>query len=134
MKAISLWQPWASLVAMNLKRFETRSWSTSYRGEIAIHAAKRWTKEEQRWAKLFTDQYDCPLPVEPPLGAMLCICRLTHIGRAEEVATRISAMEHRMGNYEAGRFAWRLEVVEVFDTPIPTKGEQGLFNWKRPAP
>lgn len=39
-KAISLWQPWASLIAYGVKTIETRSWSTSYRGPIAIHAAK----------------------------------------------------------------------------------------------
>jgi len=39
MKAITLWQPWASLIACGAKKYETRSWSTSYRGPIAIHAA-----------------------------------------------------------------------------------------------
>lgn len=133
MKALSLWQPWASLVALNLKRFETRSWSTPYRGEIAIHAAKHWTAKEERWLRFFADEYDCPLPLPPPLGSMLCICRLTHIGRSEEVEVHISAMEHRMGDYTAGRFAWRLEVVEIFDKPIPARGKQGLFDWERPS-
>ena len=41
MKAITIWQPWASLLACGGKRFETRSWATSYRGPIAIHAAKK---------------------------------------------------------------------------------------------
>src|SRR5262245_47216191 len=40
MKAITLTQPWATLVAIGEKRIETRSWSTRYRGRIAIHAAK----------------------------------------------------------------------------------------------
>jgi activating signal cointegrator 1 len=39
MKAISIWQPWASLIAIGAKKYETRSWETSYRGPIAIHAA-----------------------------------------------------------------------------------------------
>src|SRR5690348_441422 len=42
MKAITLTQPWATLVAVGEKRIETRSWSTSYRGLLAIHAAKGW--------------------------------------------------------------------------------------------
>lgn len=46
MKAISLWQPWASAISLGAKRIETRSWSTSYRGPIAIHAAKRKVKRE----------------------------------------------------------------------------------------
>lgn len=44
MKALTLTQPWATLVALGLKRFETRSWPTSYRGTLAIHAAKGMPK------------------------------------------------------------------------------------------
>jgi hypothetical protein len=40
-KALTLWQPWASLVAIGAKAIETRSWATKYRGPLAIHAAKR---------------------------------------------------------------------------------------------
>lgn len=40
MKAITLTQPWATLVAIGAKRIETRSWATRYRGPLAIHAAK----------------------------------------------------------------------------------------------
>lgn len=41
MKALTIWQPWASLLACGAKQYETRSWATSYRGPIAIHAAKK---------------------------------------------------------------------------------------------
>lgn len=41
MRAITLWQPWASAVALGSKTIETRHWSTNYRGPLAIHAAKR---------------------------------------------------------------------------------------------
>ena len=41
MKAITLWQPWASLIAVGAKRIETRSWSTNYRGPLAVHASLR---------------------------------------------------------------------------------------------
>ena len=40
MKALTLTQPWATLVAMGAKRIETRSWTTNYRGPLAIHAGK----------------------------------------------------------------------------------------------
>ena len=40
MKAITVWQPWAQLLAEGKKHDETRSWRTNYRGEILIHAAK----------------------------------------------------------------------------------------------
>jgi len=41
MKAITLHQPWASLVAQDIKTIESRSWTTSYRGLLVIHASKR---------------------------------------------------------------------------------------------
>lgn len=41
MKAITLWQPYASLIACGAKKHETRSWATGYRGPIAIHASSR---------------------------------------------------------------------------------------------
>lgn len=45
MKAISLHQPWASLLATGQKRVETRGWPTSYRGPLLVHAAKKWDDE-----------------------------------------------------------------------------------------
>lgn len=41
MKAITIWQPWASLIAIGAKKYETRSWKTDYRGPIAIHSAAK---------------------------------------------------------------------------------------------
>ncbi len=40
MKALTLTQPYATLIAIGAKRIETRSWATSYRGPLAIHAGK----------------------------------------------------------------------------------------------
>lgn len=39
-KVITLTQPWASLVAIGAKKYETRDWQTPYRGPLLIHAAK----------------------------------------------------------------------------------------------
>lgn len=41
MKVISIIQPWATLIALGEKKFETRSWKTKYHGELAIHAIKK---------------------------------------------------------------------------------------------
>jgi len=42
MKALSLWNPWATLMVDGHKRVETRSWDTKYTGSLLIHAAKKW--------------------------------------------------------------------------------------------
>lgn len=46
MKALSLWQPHASAIMLGLKIYETRGWDTSYRGPLAIHAAKKTFREK----------------------------------------------------------------------------------------
>lgn len=48
MKAITLWQPWATAMAMGVKRIETRSWFTRHRGDLLICAAKR---SPQNWER-----------------------------------------------------------------------------------
>jgi len=47
MKAITILEPWASLIACGAKRYETRGWPTKYRGEIAIHAAKQFGQQQK---------------------------------------------------------------------------------------
>jgi hypothetical protein len=54
MKAISLWQPWASLIACGAKPYETRSWAPPREliGQtIAIHAAKKIDKGAAQFAE-----------------------------------------------------------------------------------
>lgn len=45
MKALSLWQPWASLMVHGMKRIETRGWYMRHRGPLLIHAAKKWDED-----------------------------------------------------------------------------------------
>lgn len=45
MKAITVQEPWASLIAIGEKQFETRSWKTNFRGRIAIHASRTMTSQ-----------------------------------------------------------------------------------------
>ena len=47
MKAITIWQPYASAIAVGLKHYETRSWPTKHRGPLAIHSAKKSLSEDE---------------------------------------------------------------------------------------
>lgn len=125
MKALSLTQPWASLVDHGAKKVETRGWNTSHRGLIAIHAAKGFPK----WAKEFASEDENMPPHELPLGSLLCIVKITDTMRTEEAVRRglITPMESLRGDYSDGRFAWFLEHVISFK-PIPCKGALGLWN------
>ncbi len=136
-KALSLWQPWATLIAIGAKRYETRSWSTPYRGLLAIHAAKRKVREEE-----ITDDIDAALLRHGekwqslPLGAVLCIVRLVDVVPTEQVVAlakadwRIKNEELHFGNFLPGRYAWRMDMVRVAPEPAPAKGAQGLWTWE----
>jgi hypothetical protein len=151
-KCISLWQPWATLVAIGAKKIETRHWSTSYRGPLAIHAAKT-----MNGFKSLMERGDDNLP-EPfdsvfyrafmerkiksrkigdlPFGAIVAVvdlskCAATHQrGSLAEIWLRnsLSEQEQAFGDYSANRFGWYLENLRPLVDPIPYKGEQGLFN------
>lgn len=56
MKALTLWQPWAQLVAIGAKKIETRSWATKYRGPIAIHAAQHKDTPRCVWEEPFKSE------------------------------------------------------------------------------
>ena len=121
MKALSLWQPWASAILLGHKRIETRHWSTRYRGPLLIHAAKKWDRDLRETAEIGG------LPADLPLGALICTAMLVDIRPTEQLAG-ISADERWWGNYGPGRFGWLLEDVEPLPAPIPYKGLQGLFD------
>lgn len=130
---ISLWQPWALLAAMGAKRYETRSWTTPYRGWLVIHAAKRWTREEQVYAARPTfARHIVEAGYQPgrlPLGAALGVVRLVADHRVEDIRTSLSEEERSYGNYANGRYAWELADARLFPQPIPMPGQQGIWKW-----
>ncbi len=134
MKAISLWQPYATAIAAGLKTYETRSWRTCYRGELAIHAAKKWGRDEQDVIAFLMRKH--PQLIELwasafPLGKVVCIVDLVAIHRAEEIRHCISPLERSLGDYADYRFAWEVKLIERFEEPIPASGHQGFWNWER---
>lgn len=145
MKALTLWQPWATLVAMGEKQFETRCWETKYRGELAIHAAAKIPPRylgASRYNPNFISEMADVLDIRRdsvvakidflPRAAVLCIIRLVHIEPTTRLRDVLCERELTFGNYEDGRYAWTLELLETFDEPIPAKGNRMLWNWNRP--
>jgi len=124
MKALSLTQPWATLVVTGAKRFETRSWTTSYRGPLLIHAAKHFPASARRWAE---EEYvpghpSGLLPSSLPLGAIIGKVVLKNVYRTEDIAPTLTPLERLYGDYTPGRRAWELADAELFEDPIPYKG------------
>jgi hypothetical protein len=136
-KAISLWQPWASLAACGAKSIETRGWSPSYRGPLAIHAAKRVLTNDFLYSllhdKTFVQAYlkvgltELSGMRRLPRGVILATCTLADCVRTEDVPA-IGWKERAFGDYSPGRWAWLLTNIKMLPEPIPCVGRQGLFN------
>ena len=146
--AISLWQPWAHLLAIGAKRYETRSWSTPYRGPMAIHAAKKWSVrmarqcyEEPFFAILSRAGVRFPARCDrgrlPDLGlafgAIVAVGRLVNIRPTSELLQVISAQEQAFGDFSVGRWAWVYEEMVPLESPFPCTGRQGIFSVVLPA-
>lgn len=132
MKAISVLQPWASLIACGAKQYETRSWFIKYRGMLAIHAGKRFEPLQVGFCEqepFKTVLEGAGLGVNVPLGGIVAVVKLVEVHKTTpEFVKGLSKREQAFGDYGPGRFAWRLEVVKAFKKPIPMNGAQGLFE------
>jgi len=126
MRALSLTQPWATLVVSGAKSFETRSWTTSYRGPLLIHAAKGFPSFARNFAE--TERALGRLPGKLPFGAIVGKVLLKNVYRTDEIAPTLTALERLYGDYAWGRWAWELTDAVMFDDPIPYKGALGLFD------
>jgi activating signal cointegrator 1 len=148
MKALTLTQPWATLVAKGAKKIETRSWNTNYRGPLAIHAAKgfpSWAREicySRYFLPALFDDYDGKWQWLPT-GKVVATGNLVHVYRMDEAivfpACRslgwdgrewlLDDKERAFGDYAVGRYMWLLENVVALPEPVPAKGALGIWEW-----
>lgn len=133
MKSITLHEPWGSYIRDGFKTYETRHWQSNYRGLLAIHAGKTVSHDMVRQlADEFPEQLSAYEKHEFKPG-IVAICRLVHCHPTDStLIDKISDLEYALGDYNPGRFAWQLQLLEVFNEPIPAKGEQGLWDWTPP--
>lgn len=113
--ALTICQPYASLIADGKKRVENRTWKPfSTLGDnfpIAIHAGV-----SRKWL----DTHDGEMPSDMPFGAIVAVCRV--IG----VALPYDALKWD-AEHSSGPWCWLLDDVRKLDVPIPCKGAQGLW-------
>ncbi|GAA4743005.1 ASCH domain-containing protein [Flavisolibacter ginsenosidimutans] len=132
-KALSLLQPWASLVVTGIKKIETRSWQTAYRGTLFVHASLgkkgKVLVNEPPFSKYIPD-FDAL-----PFGAVIGQVNLDEIVPVEKLfysdamLNTLTLEEKAFGDYTKGRYAWLLSEPVMFDKPIPMKGGLGLWKF-----
>ncbi len=127
MRAITIHQPWASLVAIGAKTIETRSWSTKYRGPVAIHAAKKAVPVDDPYYRNVISaaalDYD-----ELPCGVILATCNLVDCQKITS-ANCPCYPEYAFSDFKPGLYAWKLMDIKPVSAPIPARGYRGLWDW-----
>lgn len=131
MKAITVYQPWASLLASGMKQYETRSWKTDYRGPIAIHAGKK-AFLSSNVSFLVLEEFNRRFPQGMdmlPLGCIVATAELVACHKVDKAFLQtLTETERLLGDYMLGRYAWEFSDMMAID-PIPTKGFMKLWNW-----
>ncbi|WP_339193155.1 ASCH domain-containing protein [Paenibacillus sp. FSL W8-1287] len=140
MKAITIIQPWATLIALGEKQFETRSWATKHRGELAIHAGKKIDREACQTEPIRSTLARYGLTADNLItGAVVAIVTLKDClqsvdtwtdGYVLENGSYVYPPEYEFGDFTPGRYGWLLSNVRWLPDPFPAKGQQGLWNWE----
>lgn len=137
MKALTISQPYASLIADGEKPVENRRWDTGYRGSLAIHAGKGtqyMTRKELREVPSGVVIATCTLLYCCPVMRLENLPNQTYIpyalkqaGWALRDVTQLLQHEHCKGPY-----LWILGDITKLSTPIPAVGKQGLWEFEYP--
>ena len=127
MKAISLWQPWASLMADGRKKIETRHWHPPawlLGQELAIHATMKVDRDACE-----DFGYDA---LTIPRGCVVAIVRLIDYEKfGQDAWKKYGLPETRYGDFEMGRYGWKCELIEKLNPPIAARGYQSIWDWAR---
>lgn len=138
MKALTICQPYAELIACGEKRVENRTWATSYRGELLIHAGK-----SRQWLDLGTDaelnEIDVPTGIylsTLDFGAIVANAKLIDCLNVEAIMSGRYDEQYpwlRSHKHVSGPWCWVLADVVRIEPGIPWSGAQGLWEYRAPS-
>ena len=111
MKALTIAQPYADLIARGEKVIENRTWFTPYRGPLVIHAGK-----SKEWLESDDDRQGLVF------GAVVAVADLYDCRRVEDLPPALMDNEHANGPW-----CWLLRNIRRVTPPIPHRGAQGLW-------
>lgn len=117
MKALSILQPWAWLIVNGHKDIENRTWQTRFRGELLIHAGKKWGREQREDLEAVRQAFpSIALPDSFDLGCIVGSARVVDCVDCSESA------------WFNGPFGFVLEDRRPAQQPIPYRGQLGFFE------
>ena len=123
MRVITLKQPWATLVAENIKKYEFRSWKYNYRGEILIHAGTGIDIDAMKKVE--------HLNLEFPNKKILAKVVIEDCIELNEEINKIICSQNSLiyGNKNRTGYAWKLGKVTKLNINKVISGKQGIWNY-----
>lgn len=134
-KAISVWQPWASLIVSGLKDVENRRWRTRHLGPVVIHAAQYVSARVLDEAAELIDRRLVGRPDEH-LRALKVLEQFEVLPRAALVGV-VDVVDYSLATlsrspwsqgYGPRDWCWILNGARAFVRPVPWRGQQRLFD------
>ena len=125
MKALTVKQPWASLIINGYKKYEFRSWKTSYRGKLYIHAGKAMENDAKKRFK----SYNLDYTFGAIIGEVTLVDCIPVDEKFNDELLKIDPLVYGRSNH-VSNYAWKLEDVVIYDEPIYMKGQLGLWNYE----
>lgn len=126
MKALTIKEPWATLIIEGYKEYEFRSWKTNYRGKILIHAGKSLEKEQYKKFKNYNIECSCGEIIGE---AYLTECIKVTEEFDKELKKKDGIVYGNSGHIE--NYAWKLENIKKYDKKIKANGKLGLWNYEK---
>ena len=128
MKVLSVKEPFATLITNGIKKIETRSWKTNYRGELFIHASGKTLAKE-----FLTNDFVINLikDMDMNYGNIICKCNLVdciYMDNKFIENIKKNQIEYNCGEYKVGRYAWIIDDIKPI-YPIPTNGKLNIWNY-----
>lgn len=126
MKALTIKEPWASLIINEYKTYEFRSWKTNYRGKILIHAGKSLESNQAKKFKVYNLEYS----KGEIIGEAELVDCIKVTEEFDEYLKGINPIVYgNSGHVE--NYAWKLENIKKYDKKIKVKGQLGLWNYRQ---
>ena len=128
--ALSIRQPWAYAIVSNRKTIENRDWSTNFRGEICIHAAKTLIKRD------FYDDRKFIIETQDPKiwgNEFLDLDEMQKFGCFGAIigtANIVDCISESESPWFFGKYGFVLENIKTIE-PIQCKGALGFFDWRK---
>lgn len=122
MKALSVRQPYANMIAYGKKTIEVRSWITTYRGPLLICASVTIDREAR--IPFFLRARD----MFEPRGCAVCTTNLVGVRRLEQADATAAMFDPERWRPSDKYYAWVLENTRLLEEPFPVKGKLKLFD------